>query len=50
VNLLFIHQTFPGQYPHLARTLAQQGHQVMGLGDTKKLRDRPDMPGVTRIG
>lgn len=50
MNILFIHQNFPGQYPHLARTLAQQGHRVIGLGAAANLRDRPEIPGVTRIG
>lgn len=50
MNILFVHQNFPGQYPHLARTLAQQGHRVVGLGEHSNLRDRPDLPGVTRIG
>lgn len=34
----------------MARSLAQQGHQVIGLGDRANLRDRPDIPGVSRIG
>jgi glycosyltransferase involved in cell wall biosynthesis len=50
VNFLFIHQNFPGQYPHLAQILAQQGHQVIGLGESANLQNRPDLPGVTRIG
>lgn len=50
MNILFVHQNFPGQYPHLARTLAQQGHQVVGLGDQANIRDRPPIPGVTRLG
>lgn len=29
---LFIHQNFPGQFKHLAPTLAAQGHEVVGVG------------------
>ena len=50
MNILFVHQNFPGQYPHLARALAQRGHQVVALGEQANLRDRPDIAGVTRIG
>ena len=50
MNVLFVHQNFPGQYPHLARALAQQGHTVMGLGERANLQNRSDIPGVTRIG
>ena len=33
VNILFIHQGFPGQYLHICRTLAQQGeHKIVALG------------------
>ena len=31
MNLLFIHQNFPGQFKHLAPALAQQGHQVTAM-------------------
>ena len=31
VNLLFIHQNFPGQFKHLAPALAQRGHRVVAL-------------------
>jgi len=47
MNVLFIHQNFPGQYKHLAPVLAQQGHRVVGLGETKQ---RPDLPGVEQLG
>ncbi|MGD1859232.1 MAG: glycosyltransferase family 4 protein [Leptolyngbyaceae cyanobacterium] len=50
MNVLFVHQNFPGQYPHLAQALAQQGHRVIGLGEKANLQNRPDLPGVTRIG
>ena len=32
MNLLFIHQNFPGQYPHLARALRDRGNRVAALG------------------
>lgn len=31
MNILFIHQNFPGQFKHLAPALAQQGHRVLGM-------------------
>jgi glycosyltransferase involved in cell wall biosynthesis len=33
---LFIHQNFPGQFVHVARALAVQGHEVLGLGITPR--------------
>jgi glycosyltransferase involved in cell wall biosynthesis len=32
VNVLFIHQNFPGQYKHLAPTLVAKGHRVVAIG------------------
>ena len=33
MNILFIHQNFPGQYVHVAQQLAQRGgHQLVALG------------------
>lgn len=32
MRILFIHQNFPGQFKHLAPTLAAQGHEVVALG------------------
>lgn len=31
-KLLFIHQNFPAQFVHVARTLAARGHEVVALG------------------
>ncbi|MFM9102150.1 MAG: glycosyltransferase [Cyanobium sp.] len=32
MNLLFIHQNFPGQYRHLAAALRDRGHRVIAIG------------------
>jgi glycosyltransferase involved in cell wall biosynthesis len=32
MNLLFIHQNFPGQYRHLAAALRDHGHRVVAIG------------------
>jgi len=31
MNILFIHQNFPGQFKHLAPALAKLGHWVLAL-------------------
>ena len=31
MNILFIHQNFPGQFKFLAPALAQQGHTVVAM-------------------
>ncbi len=51
MNILFIHQNFPGQFKHLAIHLAQQpGWRVFGLGDAANLKGRPAPPGLTVFG
>ena len=37
LNILFVHQNFPGQYKHLAPALSARGHRViaLGIGDRK---------------
>ncbi|HEY5801560.1 MAG TPA: glycosyltransferase family 4 protein [Burkholderiaceae bacterium] len=45
MNILFVHQSFPGQYVHLAPALAQRGHKVTALCIQKK----GDPPGVQII-
>jgi glycosyltransferase involved in cell wall biosynthesis len=43
MNVLFVHQNFPGQYPHLARHLASQpDHRVVALSQ----RRDGELPGV----
>lgn len=33
MKILFVHQNFPGQFPHLAPALAARGHDVLALAD-----------------
>lgn len=42
MNILFIHQNFPGQFRHLAPALASRGHRVVALS----INDAPPLPGV----
>jgi glycosyltransferase involved in cell wall biosynthesis len=41
MNVLFVHQNFPGQFKHLAPHLARTGHGVRALGI-----DGPGLPGI----
>ena len=51
MQLLFVHQNFPGQYRHIAPHLAALGHKVAGIGEKENvLRQKPVMPGVTLLG
>lgn len=38
MKILFVHQNFPGQFPHLAPALAARGHEVLALTDAKNKR------------
>lgn len=38
MNILFIHQNFPGQYRALAPVMKRKGHQVMALSTRKELQ------------
>lgn len=46
MKILFVHQNFPGQFPHLAPALAARGHQVLALTDEHN--DRPSPVQVLR--
>ncbi|MBZ4024046.1 glycosyl transferase family 1 [Rhodobacter sp. TJ_12] len=39
MKILFVHQNFPGQFPHLAPALVKRGHQVLAL--TAETNQRP---------
>jgi glycosyltransferase involved in cell wall biosynthesis len=41
MKILFIHQNFPGQFPHLAPALAARGHEVMALTAETNTRPSP---------
>lgn len=41
MRILFVHQNFPGQFPHLAPALAARGHQVLALTDEHNSRGSP---------
>ncbi|MCF3974555.1 glycosyltransferase [Paracoccus salsus] len=41
MKILFVHQNFPGQFPHLAAALARRGHAVLALTDEKNERPSP---------
>ena len=45
MNILFVHQNFPGQFKHLAPALARQGHRVVAL----HINDCPPLHGVTLV-
>jgi glycosyltransferase involved in cell wall biosynthesis len=51
MKILFIHQNFPGQYRHVAAALARTpGWEVVALGDTQNIKQRPAIPGVRLAG
>lgn len=41
MDILLIHQNFPGQFLHLAPALAAKGHRVLALTDAKNNRSSP---------
>ena len=51
MNILFIHQNFPGQFLHLARyAAAQPGNTVIGLGEAENIMRRGSLQGITTLG
>jgi glycosyltransferase involved in cell wall biosynthesis len=62
MNILFVHQNYPGQFLHLAPALVARGHKVVALTDEVNTRDTgvptfryrkpggPADPAVTRLG
>lgn len=46
MNVLILHQNFPGQFRHIARRLAAAGHGVLGLGAA----GAPGLPGIKNLG
>ncbi len=45
MNILFVHQNFPGQFRHLAPALAARGDRVVAMG----MNAAPALPGVTYV-
>ena len=45
MNILFVHQNFPGQFKHLAPALARQGHTVVAL----HINECAPLPGVRLV-
>ncbi|MDM7255350.1 MAG: glycosyltransferase [Paracoccus sp. (in: a-proteobacteria)] len=41
MRILFVHQNFPGQFPHLAAALSARGHEVLALTDERNCRPSP---------
>lgn len=50
-SYLFVHQNFPGQFPHLAKALAERGDAVVAIGEAKRLKQRqPPHPDIQTVG
>ena len=45
MNILLVHQNFPGQFKHLAPALQARGHKVVGLS----MRGKSDKGGAENI-
>jgi glycosyltransferase involved in cell wall biosynthesis len=49
MNILFIHQNFPGQFKHLAPALVKQGHRVLAMTMQKTAQPVTNWQGVTLV-
>lgn len=47
MNILFLHNNFPGQWKHLAPHFAKQGHTVVAIGERRATN--PTLPGVRLV-
>jgi glycosyltransferase involved in cell wall biosynthesis len=51
VQILFVHQNFPGQYRHLAaHYAAQPGNRVVAVGERQNILRQPRLQGVETLG
>ena len=51
MNILFVHQNFPGQYLHLAQHLnSLGGNNIVGIGEADNIKMRGTMHGITTFG
>lgn len=48
MNILFVHQNFPGQFKHLAPRLVRDGHRVVALGISPKVGEHWEGVSVLR--
>ncbi len=48
MNILFVHQNFPGQFKSLAPAVAARGHRVVAMSMNKPF-DHPDLAGIERV-
>jgi len=50
MEILLVHQNFPGQFKHLAPALAAQtGNRVIAIGDAENVQRQPGKPGVIEV-
>ncbi len=46
MNILFVHQNFPGQYRNLAPILAAEGHAVVAIGEETNVQRLGSVPNI----